>query len=262
MKKDKKRKVVARVLGADNKTAAIMAEAKREGVHPRTVERWIEGTEADVPAVRQNAVSENAAPPENGSENPVLDTLLKDEAGGDGAAKGPITSAEKAAAAVDTAKFCVDAYSEMKSAAGSLLVQWKFAPPLNASSPEVAELFKIGVMVDMALRMNAPMLYPIIAKNMGGWSKLLGLVAADAFGMILAIQGLAKSKGWKPEARKATDKPAPAEVPTQQQYGEQLRAAPPATSTAAAAVADVVVNAPLPTPEQVAMASAVREVLR
>ncbi len=261
MKQDKKRRnAVARILGAENKGEAIAAEAKRTGAHPRTVERWVKSATAANPDAGQDAVPGNAVPPEKPAENPVLDKLLEGEGGPGQINCGPINQGEIHQAAVDAENFCVEAYAGVRATIGSMLVSVRYSPPLDATSPEVAKLLKIGMAAELALRANAPRLYPILVKYSSGWTPLILAVGADAFGMIIGIEALAKSKGWAPTKRKEVEREATAEVPSRKAFGEQIRAAQPKTETAAAPAgpgADTVVNAPVPTAEQIVEYNAV-----
>lgn len=262
MKEDKKRRnAVARIMGAENKSEAIAAEAKRAGKSFRTVQRWVEAAGGGAPSDGQNDVSQNVAPPEKPAENPVLDTLLKEEGGAAGGPGGPPNQAEIHQAAVDAENFCVEAYAGLRATLGSMLVSVRYSPPLDATSPEVAKLLKIGVAAELALRANAPRLYPILVKYSSGWAPLLLAVGADAFGMFVGLEALAKSKGWTPKTRKEAERSARAEVPSEAAFGEQLRAAQARTESAAASTTqkaeDVVVNAPLPTVEEIQSFNAV-----
>lgn len=261
MKPEKKRRnIVARIMGAENKTEAILAEAVRAGVHPRTVERWVENAQAAVPDAGQNAVSENTVPTTKPAENPVLDKLLQGEGGAGTVPVGPPNQTEIHQAAVDAENFCVEAYAGVRATIGSMLVSVRYSPPLDATSPEVAKLLKIGVAAELALRANAPRLYPILVKYSSGWTPLILAVGADAFGMIVGLEALAKSKGWVPTKRKEAERAATVEVPSPKTFGEQIHAAQvktESTSAPAGPGADTVVNAPIPTAEQIEQYNAV-----
>ncbi len=262
----KRRNIVARILAAENRSDAVAAEAKRAGTSTRTIERWIAAANKALgetaSPVGQPVLSENGSPLEKKAENTVLDTLLKGDGQPGKPAAGPITPGEIQAAGKDQEDFCLQAYSGVKSAVGSVLVSVRYTPPLDGSSPEVLKLLQVGTTAALAIRANAPRIYPILVKYAGTWGALLGALAVDALGMMMGLEGTAKAAGWKPEPKKAADRPAPSAVPTMQAYSEQLR--PPSTSTGTSGEAEskpVVINAPIPTPEQLATAGAIREVL-
>jgi len=265
MKPDKKRRnAVARILEAENKSEQTAAEAKRLGVSTRTMERYVEAAKAATPSVGQSDVSESTAPPEKGPENTVLESLLKDEAAAVGTPGGPPTVVEKHQAAVDAENFCVEAYSGLRATVGSLMVSVRYSPPLDATSPEVAKLLKMGVAAELALRANAPRLYPILVKYSSGWAPLVLAVGADAFGMIVGLETLAKSKGWTSTTKKEAAAIAP--PPSKKSYAEQLAAGQTRSASSDQAEvkqvgAETVVNAPLPTQEQLDSAARLREVL-
>jgi hypothetical protein len=250
VKDDKKRRnAVARILGAENKTKAVEAEAKRAGVSPRTVERWVEAAKASPTVgqtVGQPVVSENVAPPEKPAENPVLDTLLQEEGQAGKPLPGKPTAVEIAAAGVDAENFCVDAYSGIRSAVGSVLVSMRYTPPLDATSPEVLVLLRVSKPAELAIRANAPRLYPILVKYASNWGALFLAVAADALGLLMGLEGTAKAKGWTPPPKKGGDQ-ARTQVPTEKQYGEQLKPKPsPAPSHDPKPAEATIVDAPLP----------------
>ncbi len=248
----KRRNIVARVMGAENKNDAVMAEAKRAGVSTRTIERWVEAASKTAPDVGQPVLSETVPSPQKPAENKVLDTLLKDEGQSAGGPSGPPNQTELHQAAVDAENFCVEAYAGLRATIGSMLVSIRYSPPLDATSPEVAKMLKIGMAAELALRANAPRLYPILVKYSSGWTPLVLAVGADAFGMIVGLEALAKSKGWKAGPKKTADGTARASVPDEAQYAESLRPKPPPPSpvvTAGAAEpvgSHTIVNAPLP----------------
>lgn len=254
MKPEKKRRnIVARVMAAENKSEAVIAEAKRAGVSTRTVERWVESAQKAVP-VGQDVVSETVPSPQEPVQNPVLDKLLEGEAGGGTVPVGPPNQTEIHQAAVDAENFCVEAYAGLRATVGSMLVSVRYSPPIDATSPEVAKLLKIGVAAELALRANAPRLYPILVKYSSGWTPLVLAVGADAFGMIVGLEALAKSKGWVPTKKREAEREATVEVPSRRAFGEQLRASQSKTESAAVPAgpgADTVVNAPVPTAEQI-----------
>lgn len=200
MNVSKRRNIVARVMAADNINEAVMAEAKRAGVSTRTIERWVEAAKK-APSVGQVVTSETVPTPSKSAENTVLDTLLKDEGATGKAPEGPPTAGEVQTAAKDAEQFCVEAYSGVRSALGSVLVSMRYSPPLDASSPEVLKLLAIGKPAELAIRMNAPRLYPILVKYASNWGALLLALGADAIGMVSGLEGLAKSKGWTKEER-------------------------------------------------------------
>jgi hypothetical protein len=257
----KRRNIVARIMAAENKSAAVAAEAKRAGVSTRTIERWVEAANA-FPIVGQPVVSETVPTPLKPAENPVLDTLLKEEGAAAGGPSGPPTPLEIQQAGVDAENFCVDSYASARSAVGSLLVSINYTPPLDATSPEVLSMLKMGDAAELAIRANAPKLYPILMRYASNWGALVVVLAADAFGMIKGLEGLAKSRGWVPKERGQKGRPAP--VPSAQTYGESLR---PQTQTASASNPEnekakaTIVDAPVPSSEQVEMANAVRAAL-
>lgn len=257
MKDDKKRRnIVARVMGAENKSEAVAAEAKRAGVSTRTVERWVEAASKSTVAVGQPVMSENASPLEKPAENPVLDKLLNEGAQPGKAAEGPITGTEVARAAADAEAFCIDSYNTTKATVGSVLVSWRYTPPLDPTSEEVLKLLRASKAAELAIRANAPKLYPILAKHAGTWGALIFAVVADAFSMMLAIEGMAKAKGWSPQNPKSKGRPSVASVPSPAEYAAQLQPqAPPAPSPATDPQAEkaraTIVDAPLPTQEQI-----------
>ncbi len=203
----KRRNAVARIAAAENKSDAIAAEAKRAGKSFRTVQRWVEaagGSTGD----GQNDVPQNVTPPEKPAENPVLDTLLKDEGAGGKGPEGPPTPTEIRAAVVDSEVFCVETIASMQAMAGSFLVSMRYSPPLDATSPEVVKMFALTKPAELAIRANAPRLYPILAKALSNFGALLVAVGGSALGMVMGLEGLAKSKGWEPK-KKTEDKPNP-----------------------------------------------------
>ncbi len=202
MNVSKRRNIVARVMAADNINEAVMAEAKRAGVSTRTIERWVEAAKK-APSVGQVVTSETVPTPQKPAENKVLDALLKDEGQPGKAPEGPPTAGEVQSAAKDAEQFCVEAYSGIRSALGSVLVSMRYTPPLDASSPEVLKLLAIGKPAELAIRMNAPRLYPILVKYASNWGALLLAIGADAMGMLTGLQGLAKSKGWEPKEKES-----------------------------------------------------------
>lgn len=259
MKDDKKRRnAVARVMAAENKSEAIAAEAKRLGVASRTIERWVEAAKGPDP-VRRDVVSGNDAPPEKTPKDTVLDKLLDKDPAKEKPADGPITKGEIAQGAADAEKFCVEAYAGVRAAVGAVMVSWKFAPPLDATSPEVLKVLEMTKAAELAIRANAPRLYPILTRYASNWGALVLAIGADAFGMILGLESLARSKGWAPVPKKREDRPAQVQVPSPADYGEQLRAAaadaPPRDPKTA------IVDAPIPTPEQVDQVNMVRQAL-
>lgn len=255
----KRRNIVARVMAAENKSEAVAAEAKRAGVSTRTVERWVEAAKA-APSVGQPVVSGDVPPVEKPAENPVLDKLMEGEGSTGKPAEGPITQGEVLQAAADAERFCVEAYGGIRSAVGSVLVSMRYTPPLDATSPEVLRLLQMSKAAELAIKANAPRLYPILTRYASNWGALLLAIGADALGMIMGLEALAKSQGWTHAPKRAAERPSPAQVPTPQQYGEQLR-----TGQENAGAPDekkaTVIDAPLPTEEQLAAASAVRQVL-
>ncbi len=261
----KRARVVARIMASEDKGKAIAAEAQRLGKHARTIERWVADVQAAQGGAGQDAVSKNATPTEKTPENPVLDSLLKDE-GADPAKKTDAQPPVNPAAGLkDMENSCVEAFNGLKSAGGSVLVSVKYSPPLDGTSPEVLNLLKIGWAAETAIRANAPKLYPIIIKHAGTWGALIGAIAVDAVCMIASLEGLAKSKGWVPGPKKARDQGRQVDIPTVQEYGEALRPKPapdPEPPIAAAKPGmDTVVNAPLPTEEAVKKVDDIRAVL-
>lgn len=248
--KAKRRNIVARVMAAENKTEAVIAEARRAGVAPRTIERWVEAAKK-APPVGQGDVSENVPPAEKPAENPVLDKLL---GGDEKPADGPPTPGEVLTAGKDAEDFCVDAYSGMRSAAGAVLVSMRYTPPLDGSSPEVLKLLQVTKMAELAIRANAPRLYPLLTKYASNWGALIMAIGADAIGMMMGLEGLAKSRGWTPAPKK------PAAPPPSESYAEQIKPRPATVSTSSTPSpvpdprpgAETIVDAPLPSPELVA----------
>jgi hypothetical protein len=252
MNEKKRRNIVARVLGAENKTEAVAAEAKRAGVSTRTIERWVEAAKGTSGGVGQDVVSENVPPAEKSAENPVLDKLLNEDGKAGKPAGGAPTLEDYQQAEADAARFCVEAYAGPRAAVGAVLVAMRYSPILDASSPEVQRLLKVTTAAELAIRMNAPRIYPILVRYASGWGPLVLAIGADAIGMLIGLESLAKSRGWAPAPKKATDRPNPASVPTAKEYGEQLNPEPSAaTDPKAAAVAATIVDAPLPTEEHV-----------
>lgn len=260
----KRRRVVARIMGAENKSEAIIAEARRAGVSTRTIERWMEAAKAAADRVGQSGPSGNDAPPPKEPERTVADRLLDGSGGTSEDPNKPIGPGDIHQAAVDAEQFCVEAYSGARSAVGGFLVAWKYTPPLDATSPEVIKLLACSKAAELVLRANAPRLYPILTKYASNWGALIFALGADAIGMVLALEGLAKSRGWKPQPKRAEDRPQPVEVPTAAAYGAQLRTPPPspATNPQEEKARATIIDAPLPSEVQTETAKNVMEVLR
>lgn len=247
----KRRNIVARVLAAENKSEAIIAEAKRAGKSTRTIERWVENAQKAAP-VRQDVVSPNVVPPGKPAENPVLDTLLKEEGQPGKEPQGPPTEGELRTALKDQEEFVLDIFNSAKSAGGSVLVGHRYSPPLDPMDPAILSLLKFGKVAETAIRANAPRLYPILMQHASTWSALILAVGSDALATFGALEGLAKSKGWTPTKRKEAERAARAEVPSREAYAAQLRPVPPASDQAEHKKGEeTVVNAPMPTPEDI-----------
>jgi hypothetical protein len=254
-----KRNAIARLYAgkSDYKT-----EAQKLGVNIRTLKRWVSTAKSIAPKpdappdVTEEGPSPEVTPSEEGQKNPVLDKLLEGESGAGKPEESPTSPGAVQRGVAEMEEFCVQGYAGIKSTVGSLLTSWRFTPPLDPNSPEVLNLFRVGVTVATTIKLNAPLIYPILTRYMSNWGALIGIVAADAFGMMMALEGMAKSKGWTPKTRKDAERAARADVPSATAYAEQLRpqtASAPSASTESAEQrgAETVVNAPRPTPEQI-----------
>ena len=234
MKEEKKRRnAVARVLAAENKGEQIAAEAKRAGVHPRTIERWLEGNKealAAAPSAGQAAVPSNATPPSEGGntgENPALKAALDAAAegapGSDCPNKVPVTQNDIAAARVDAQQFCLDTVGNITQAIGSVIVTSRYSPPLRLSDKAVQDLLKLSALEDGVIRANVDTLYPILLKWMAGPYQLAGGLIFGQLLRYIGLDNLAKVSGWKEKAPAAATAPPPAHVFT-------ARPAPQATA--------------------------------
>ncbi len=265
-----KRNAIARLFDG---TSKYETEAQRLGVNVRTLKRWVSSARALAPKTKAapKDAPEDAPPPddtptEEGQETPVLERLLEDEGGAPQARKGPPTAGELQKSLAEMETFCVQTYGGLRAAVGSVLVSARYTPPLDAMSPEVLGCFRVGQAADLAIRMNAPKIYPILVKFSSNWGALLAAIAMDAFGLIIGLEGLAKSKGWTAPPKKSGDR---AEVPSQERYAQDLRPKPaPAPAAAPAPVVadkpgkETVVNAPLPDPVDVEKVEELKRLLR
>lgn len=254
-----KRNAVARVMGAEKKGEQIAAEAQRLNVASRTIERWVEAAQAAAappPSVEGNAgqdvVSEKVVPPGETSGNPVLDSLLKKEGAGPEAGPTAPTPGEVAGAQVDIANFCVDALNGFKTQVGTMAILWQFNDYIDPTSPEVLRLLKFAPITELCIRSNAPKLYPVLVKHSGTWSALAMAIGMDAFGSMMAVQTMAKRKGWTPTPKAKKDDPPSvkaASVPSTQSYAESLNPAaaappPPAPPPSSMPIVDGPTSAP------------------
>ncbi len=217
-----RRNAVARILAGETTPEA---EAQRLQVSARTIYRWVEEARAvsghpenvtkDADTDVRQQTSENVTPPgktPSDTQNPALKAALDAAGETSGQVNAPTAApANPEQARADMEGFCLEAYGGLKAAVGAALVQWNYSPPLDPSSPEVLKLLRVGAVATTAIRANAPRLYPMLVKWTSGWGPLIVAIGMDSVGMMVALGGLAKSKGWQPAKKKERGEDAPAQ---------------------------------------------------
>lgn len=236
MKDDKKkRNAIARVLEAPKKSEAILTEAKRAKVAPRTIERWVKENETAGGAaapVGRDVVSGNVGSPEKPretAEDPALKAALG-AAGGDGTKPGPtpIGPQDFKDAKAEAKKFCVDTIGSLTQMAGSAIVTTRYSPPLLLSDQAVQKLLELSMLEVGLIEANVDTLHPFLVKWLAGPYQLVGGLV---FGQVLrwiGLDNLAKNRGWKDAAKPASPAAGAAAPPPP----PHRPAAPPPTAPA------------------------------
>ncbi len=207
-----RRLAIARIVSGESNAAT---EAQNLGVHKRTVEVWVAATRTASSAASpepENTAPQNTVPlgkTPDGASNQALDDAL--EAAGEkreGGGAASIGAADVAEARIDMAKQCLDILGQLKMAVGGTLVTFRYTPPLSLADKGVQEALEIGPMANAAVRANAEKLYPVLTKLMSGPGVIWGALALDGLLMLVGLDKLAKSAGWKDAPRRAEGAPA------------------------------------------------------
>lgn len=199
---------VARIRSGDS-TPTL--EAQRLSTHKRTVEKWVAAVDelekAEEKAVPQSTVPSGERP--ESTRNEALDEALK--AAGEspeGPKPGVPTAEDVQTAKLDIQGECLKMIGDMKQGVGSILVQFRYDPPLKITDRRVQEKLQLGPLASGAIRANAAALYPMLTGMLSGRFQLFAALGLEALLLLVGLEKLAKEDGWQAAAKDAPKAPA------------------------------------------------------